>query len=211
MKERPILFSSAMVQAILAGRKSQTRRVLSPQPDHLQHHEWKGKVLHDSDHRMWCWRDLVLDNLIDFPDGEDRRMLASRCPYSVVGDHLWVRETWCKDNGDECQYSYRADCDDPHAFKWKPGMFMPRAASRLTLEISGVRVERLQEISETDAMAEGVGGMRDMRFAVALGNLHSTAYRLNYMDLWDSINGKKHPWKSNPFVWIIEFVRAGNP
>lgn len=174
MSERPILFSGDMVNAILQKRKRQTRRIMNPQPVHTQHHVHKGKLIYEGEHRMWCWKDLVLENIWDFPENDDRKTLALHCPKGRVEDGLWVRESWTSgyQNG-AWGTIYRADGSfglgkrmHPkgshfHAkeigshIKWRPSIHLPRWASRLNLEIEGVRVQKLQEISEEDAMAEG--------------------------------------------------------
>ena len=152
MKERPILFSAPMVMAILAGTKTQTRRVIKPQPS-----------------------------------------VAQNCPYGTPGDHLWVKETFWT-GGDAV--NYRADGEMPEYMRdvsrWKPSIFMPRKLSRITLEILDVRVERVQDISEEDAKDEG-------------GLYGAGSYRDGFAVLWDSINGKKHPWESNPWCWVLTF------
>jgi hypothetical protein len=227
VKERPILMSAPMVRATLEDSKTNTRRVMSPQPSHDQYHEWRGKVTRDAEHRMWCWKDLVLDNIWDFPEGEDRTELARHCPYGVPGDRLWVRETYLPDpiiddslastewygcpstrRLSDIPAKYRTrdlvihkaswDGDD---LRWMPSISMPRWASRITLEITDVRVQRLQEISEEDAEAEGVYSWSEM------GPLDICARPL-FASLWDSINAKRAPWASNPFIWALTFRRA---
>lgn len=209
MKSRPILFSSSMVRALLAGTKTQTRRVVKPQPEHLQRHVHKGKTLYDAEHRIWWWKQHSFENLIDFEDG--RRELAKSCPHGVVGDRLWVRETWSHDASslDECRAAhedvtpsigfgpyYRATEVAPDTLKWKPSIFMPRWASRIELEITDARVQRLHDISEEDAKAEGVDPDPD-RFS----------RRLSFEYLWEDINGVGS-WISNPFIWAISFKRV---
>ena len=199
-RERPILFSAPMVRAILAGTKTQTRRVLKAEPppgaervirpfrdERLQ---WAATDPHDMEQGQ-----LVL--------GE-----APRCPYGQPGDRLWVRETWAR-NEDQLSETrmdtslvYRADGetraqDNGTDLPWRPSIHMPRAASRITLEITGVRVERLQEISVEDCIAEGMQSrMREHDAACDL--------RDQYRDLWEQINGPGS-WAANPFVWVIEF------
>ena len=131
------------------------------------------------------------------------------CPYGVIGDRLWVRETWRCFGGREYEYQqhqpsiiYRADDGPTHnEGGWRPSIFMPRWASRITLEITGVRVERLQDISEADAEAEGCTG--DHR-----ADRDSDAAQ-EFRSLWNQINGKRASWDSNPWVWVVEFRRAG--
>lgn len=168
MKERPILFSTPMVRAILGGRKTQTRRVV--------------KAQHSS----------LVENLIDNWEGRP-------FPFGKPGDRLWVRETWTHD--DEGNISYRAQMDDwveCPGNKWKPSIFMPRIASRITLEISTIRVERLQDISEEDAKAEGPSQHPEYP------KEFYCSWRKAYQVLWDSINGPGS-WDRNPWVWVIEF------
>lgn len=209
---RPILFRDAMVRAILAGIKTQTRRVIKPQPV--------------QDGVGWTWP----------PTGEyfqdDDAMAAELyhefygtrgTPYGSVwadgGDRLWVREAWtttvaeknglsvvayradgaaremmCSDegNGDPCGLGAHANPwpEAIAAARWKSAIFMPRWASRITLELTGVRVQRVQSISEADARAEGVGGVDE------------------FASLWDAINGKKSPWASDPWVWALTFKQV---
>jgi hypothetical protein len=175
MRERPILFSAPMVRALLAGTKTQTRRIV------------KGGI----------------------PFDDDFEIVAS--PYGDPGDRLWVREShwWFKDEPDNsCGYyppkltredvEYRADGDDGRKV-WRPSIHMPRWASRITLEVTGVRVERLQDISEADARAEGV---EPNAFERTADNYGSVLYRR----LWESINGPGS-WDANPWVWVVEFRR----
>ncbi len=155
--------SAPMVRAILEGRKTMTRRVIK--------FNLSGRV--EFKNRQWHIAD-------------PNAILA--CPYQI-GQTLWVRESF---NYDEDTIYYKADGNHPSKYKWKPSIFMPRWASRITLEVTDIKVERLQEISEEDAQKEGLkllqGGIVS-EFAV----------------LWDSINGKKYPWVSNPWVWVIGF------
>lgn len=183
MKERPILFSAPMVRAIVAGTKTQTRRIVKPG---------------------------VLE------DGWPIAYAAERCPYGAPGDRLWVRETWAKagEVGDDIEY--RADNPDPLGARWRPSIHMPRWASRLLLEVTAVRVERLQDISEDDACAEGVqeldGTLDELALyarAKKMGEC-ATDSRVWFAELWDSINGTRAPWASNPFVWVVSFKRTEN-
>ena len=200
MKERPIIFSGEMVRAILDGRKTQTRRVVKPQPesnDQITFWHWDEAKNPD-------WAGLWYSK----QGQHTREGRHIHCPCGKLGERLWVRETFVALPTDllkECDivtgrgYSvaYRANGEPPKAIwpnlKWKPSIFMPRWASRITLEIVNVRVERLQEISEGDAVAEGT--------AVVYMQTHKTTFH----QLWDAINGKRAPWSSNPLVWVIEF------
>lgn len=201
MTERPILFSGAMVRALLAGTKTQTRRVVKMK----KHHQIEQR----DDGTNWPW----------MYDGERDDDSWMRCPYGQPGDQLWVREAWRavmeadhlppRDLSPAHRVWYEADAPHQPGFgKLRPSMFMPRWASRITLEITSVRVERLQSISEADAMAEGVtalpcgdmwtaGGMYD-------GPLHDANPCGAYRRLWDSINGPDS-WEANPWVWAVEF------
>lgn len=201
MRERPILFAGRLVRAILDGRKTQTRRVVKP------------SYLGDAD---------CIEPLDDYPaewsvwaDGERHGNVL--CPYGVPGDRLWVRETgWQRPErtprmmreGADTWEKYYFDADGldeaDHAqfkewgFKRRPSIFMPRWASRLTLEVVNVRVERLQEISEEDALAEGIRPPSD----------HGRApNRSLYASLWDELNGRG-AWDANPWVWVVEFKRV---
>lgn len=219
MADKPILFSGPMVRAILEGRKSATRRVVKPQPLFLE--------------SGGCWYPTGHDKRAKHYAGEDhfRKGLAEDFgPYSP-GDTLWVRETWAYATGPN-----RDEPDDPEHHKiiyreewdrlqpncpldgcWKPSIFMPRWASRINLRVTDVRVERIQEITEEDAIAEGVESevpgcssvywnYRDNLWDGAFPNDHEA--RCSFQTLWDSINAKRgHPWSSNPWVWVYTFRR----
>lgn len=167
MAERPILFNTAMVRAILAGTKTQTRRVVkhSPAPWNREHTAWD----------------------------------MTRCPYGQPGDRLWVRETWAPlTNG----YAYAADpiWNASPSGRWRPRIHMPRAASRILLEVTGVCAQRLQDISDADAKAEGVA------LTPRTCTMYDGIWRDAYRDLWESINGK-FSWSRNPWLWVVEFKR----
>jgi hypothetical protein len=216
MKAHPILFSAPMVCALLDGRKTQTRRIMKPQPQ-------AGYAYHVVRH----------DHPEDLEPLKAYKPLSKKCPYGQPGDLLWVRETWamCHRAIDLAKIYYRA-CENrshtefhelipvekignaqPTWPRWKPSIFMPRWASRITLEIAGVRVERLQDISEADAEAEGcTAGLLDDGFAPrpigggymieSPGTWASAAGK--YQILWDEINGEGS-WDIDPLVWMIEF------
>ena len=202
--ERPIIFSGEMVRAILEGRKTQTRRVIKPHPIDSR----TDSATHDHALLNWFWADEF--GLL----GE-----AFKCPFGVPGDRLWVRETFVLTNHQ--QPVYRADfkdkrgdlwtsiADDPTDVKWRSSLYMPRRYSRLTLEITGIRVERLQVISEEDAKAEGVAktcGHPDLGALLGVGCSHVEGFA----QLWRMIHGIDNPkaWGSNPWVWVIEFKRT---
>lgn len=182
MKERPILFSAPMVRAILEGRKTQTRRVV------------KGPALG------------VLNLEIRQPTDP---IFARKCHYGAIGDNLWVKETFAENiAGCETQrgLSYRADHKDPNGdgpanpMKWRPSIYMPRVASRITLEITGIRVERLQAITNNDALAEGTPDLRTIE--------NNWDMVRCYQELWEQINGAGS-WAVNPWVWVVEFKWVG--
>lgn len=188
MKESPILFSAPMVRAILSGQKTQTRRI-AKLTDAAHVKEPRG-------HRRWHPAD---------PDAKN----AS--PYGQPGDRLWVSEKFRligEGPGDKVEWfgrekiQYFADEDQSYIGKYRPSIHMPRWASRITLEITDVRVERLQDISEDDAIAEGVyAGFLEYDN----GEGTETA-KESFALLWNSLNGSGS-WKSNPWVWVVEFKR----
>lgn len=218
MKERPILFSAPMIRAILDGRKTITRRVVKPQPRFTDPQHQSVDPPNDGNEWTW-WAGNVTQGIYH----------EARCPYGKPGDRLWVRESgWerphrtfkmLRDGADTWErYYYDADGykneGDKEQFKqWgfkrRPSIHMPRWASRIDLEITGIRVERLQDISEADAAAEGV-----TREDSDVGRIYwhdsrsdwSKDPRHAYEQLWQSINGPQS-WEANPWVWVIEFKR----
>ena len=197
MKERPILMSAPMVNALLSNAKTQTRRTIKPQPEYSESvgFIWKGKAYGVG---------------ISEQEQSARKYLAEKCPYGEVGDRLWVRET-CWINEDEHLVSYRADGEFPDHMKgekWKPSIFMPRWASRITLEITDIRVQRLEDISNDDAKAEGVdcAPHRGGTCGVKDTGIDQCAI-CPYRDLWNTINGPKS-WNENPWVWCLSFRRS---
>ena len=222
MTERPILFSAPMVRALLAGTKTQTRRVvkllgaevIEERPDGLD-----GAVFS----QPWPWSPQY-DGWVP-------------CPYGRTGDRLWVRETWAAlqptddaatasehrdrvverpEDGERVALWYRADGemplveqlwadDEEDGIRWRPSIYMPRWASRITLEVTAVRVERLQAITDADAKAEGVERNVDdgVEYFGPLNHGHIDP-RVAYRSLWESINGAGS-WAANPWVWVVEF------
>lgn len=228
-KERPILFSAPMVRALLAGKKTQTRRVVKAQPF--------GVIEVASGNHLLDYRHSYSqeDGLITVAD------MAKRCPYGQPGDRLWVRETWrvgawdypahdrsnhhwiavdyqadnyarkewlcCRDSDrlikqsieDAQRVGIRPDANGRFSWepgqspsRWRPSIHMPRWASRILLEVTAVRVEQLQDISHSDAMAEGMAW-------------DDAVY--DYSRLWEQINGAAS-WAANPLVWVMEFRRV---
>lgn len=212
MKERPISFSGPMVRAILEGRKTQTRRIVKfPHMNPLG--AWEPTTVGGPS--------LYLDKACTIKANAPKRvaMWHTRtgdvicCPYGVPGDRMWVREAFAGTGGHENEKVYYYAADDvqsPHG-KWVSPRFMPRIASRLTLEVTGVRVERLNEISAKDIIAEGaVLRAHEDQFG---RNPVSAFDGMVYMDLkslyaagWNSLHGKGS-WSANPWVWVIEFQR----
>lgn len=197
-KERPILFSAPMVRAILAGRKAMTRRIVKPRHDWYVHED---RVYYE-----------------DYVTAQPEPMEVP-CPYGEPGDRLWVRETFrpIMSGVNEGGWDYRAD--DPSAsgvgfIPWKPSIFMPRQASRITLQVEAVRVERLQDITDADAIAEGMHKFHGLEMygydphgtpGNCVGDSAGEAFRL----LWDKINGPDS-WDANPWVWVVSFSRVGD-
>jgi hypothetical protein len=248
MKERPILFSGPMIKALLAGTKTQTRRIVKwkvrPESSSLNFNAASlscgfyctgvpssGFVLRSRGAGS-CWND---------------RTFPIHCPHGILGDRLWVKEAWrvgkphdqrtaleiwdhLKESGQGVTVLYDAGgwrsrapferleqkyTDDERMPSWagrkRSSMFMPRWASRINLEITDVRVERVQDISGEDARAEGeyVFNGEELIYAETQEQ-KNTVYKRNYRFLWDSINGKKHPWSQNDWVWVISFERVEN-
>lgn len=224
MKERPILFSGPMVRALLDGSKTQTRRVVKPTGAH-HIFQFRGKDEArgaDEPTGEWAWcssAHVVSDHI--------------RCPYGKPGDRLWVRETWrgvvqinppgkSTELGvaryvPDQQYCRRVEYQATHGRDedpWRPSIHMPRWASRITLEVTGVRVERLQDISEADAAAEGVESVRNegeywkdyLRSTARCDEMLCLNACDSFWTLWDRINGDG-AWAANPWVWVVEFTR----
>ncbi|EJJ4408277.1 hypothetical protein NI497_004475 [Salmonella enterica] len=210
MKERGMIFNAEMVRAILDGSKTQTRRPF----------DWKRQpameMAERDDGSLWPWAE-------DCERGGD---IWFACPYGEIGDRIWVRETWqvIHDHIDESSHvEYRTyapsipkekdrywhtvyaehfgdESREDRGFPWRPAIHMPRWASRITLEITDVRVERLRGLSEEDAKSEGI-------IPSAGGVLPGWEYRINFRDLWMDIYGTDN-WEANPWVWVIEFKRV---
>lgn len=204
--EKPILFSTPMVRAILDGRKTQTRRPV------------KGARGAFWDHGAWTPR--VAEGAIDHWALADGRTFSAgahrpRCPYGSPGNLLWVRETHHVEaagqpSGEGRRVLYRADDEDAPVSRWTPSIHMPRWASRITLRVTDVRVERIQDISESDARAEGFeahGGQCSGPMDPAEFDGTTAAHEL--AALWDEINAKRgYGWDANPWVWVVEFERV---
>lgn len=204
-----MIFNGEMVRAILDGRKTQTRRVMKVQPSDGFHPTHNGYDLDLNAH--WYTPGVVDKNGYLQPAKKDVFGVADEnegyaCPFGAVGDRIWVRETFCPvpDHEEPAGCSailYAADGNGPYG-KWVPSIHMPRWASRLTLEITCVRVERLRDLSEDDAKSEGITPPSG-------GVLPGWEYRINFRDLWMSIYGSEN-WEANPWVWVIEFKVVPN-
>jgi hypothetical protein len=231
MKERPILFNGEMIRALLDGRKTETRRIIKPQPTGASH--W------------WQSFALVADRDVGFyPDNYEAEPARLSCPLGVTGDLLWVRETFVLENtddvpdgvphkiepgewGTEVYPHYRATEPEPHIVppgledpyddrtRWTPSIFMPRWASRIMLEITSVRVERLQEIDQAGARAEGTepvmcdtGGFEP--WGAPCPDEPNWAY--GFRQSWDALYAKRGlGWDENPWIWAIAFQRLSSP
>lgn len=248
MKERPILFRPELVRAIFDGRKTVTRRVVKPQPDRVTERSaslemGRRIVVPDG----WRWRDALYVADVTSCPAAFAACLADHNPYGASGDRLWVRETWhprihhtCGMDDCDCgdvvvTYSdgssrlFRDAEIDESDSDWQipksasrgnvPSIFMPRWASRLSLEITGVGVERLQEITEADARAEGIPSFTERFENVSLdqpihgvGRAGDSPYKASFACGWDEINGDRDGgacrWHANPWVWVVRFKVA---
>ncbi|MEK6849805.1 MAG: hypothetical protein AABY01_04540 [Nanoarchaeota archaeon] len=209
MTDRPILFSGPMVRAILAGRKTVTRRVVR-KPARATALSW-GEAMAEAVRRGWRGAQKR--------GPEDGIEWRCSCPYGATGDRLWVREAHCPLDmphspwpdlphrcGGDGQTAHYREGFDRTAPRWRPSIHMPRWASRLTLEIVSVRIERLQAITNQEARAEGV---EPDDIALEDGGERGPDYRGPFRDLWDQINGERPgcSWAESPWVWRIEFRR----
>ncbi len=231
MTEHGILFNATMVRALLDGTKTQTRRPCKPMNQWIDQECREVRMVDGAPHHFMKGATAPLEKL--------------HCPYGQPGDRLWVRETWQHSNfpagpyEPSCDVFYRADyMDDPHGpggerslegkyRTWRPSIHMPRAASRILLEITSVHVERLQELDDVDARAEGIepnwmgdltkgpNGFGAQGWVPECGWRHylnsvdgEPAYTSmeSYRTLWESINGAGS-WDANPWVWVVNFKR----
>jgi hypothetical protein len=212
MKERPILMSAPMVRALLDGTKTQTRRAVKPQPQTVDGMNCTRLRLLDKR------GEVFIDEALEAPTPHLRNML---CPYGrLPGDRLWVREAWKAHTTfdhlpprdiPQSHVWYMADDGYKAESRYRQGMFMPRWASRITLEVMEVRVERLQDISDSDAIAEGIKRDFVEGDSATLWRNYATGGTticpvFSYQTLWESINGVGS-WNANPWVWAISFRR----
>ncbi|MBD8194357.1 hypothetical protein IFR35_23460 [Pseudomonas fluorescens] len=209
IKERPILFSAPMVRAILEGRKTVTRRTVKPQPE-VRMVDMIGPMLTFKNKRGGHWL---------YPNA--KAQIIADCPYGKPGDRLWVRETCLindfrdinvpEEERANCEILYRADGvpdweGDEALIRWRPSIHMPRWASRILLEITDVRVERLQDISRADIRAEGLHCPPELGSDDVSPNYRDW-YPAAWRELWESINGAGS-WTANPWVWCVSFKRV---
>lgn len=211
MKERPIIFNDAMVRAIIEGKKTQTRRIIKSPAKNMQAmghgvityrepgDKWYGDHVYSMRNRRGVWEDFTKEQFI------------AKCPFGQPGDRLWVRETFATGLCTPDTMAYRAthkqsDLEEGwfEPIKWTPSIHMPRWAARIILEITGVRVERLNDISNDDALAEG---MDDGTSEAALATGWFEKPRRAFRRLWEQIYGQES-WDANPWVWVIEFKLA---
>ncbi len=204
--ERPILFTGRLVRKILADEKNQTRRIMNPQP--VQDPDFSGG---------WAWKTKRTETALQ---SINEGFYPEVCPYGRPGDLLWVRESFVigmkgrkPELGEKPSVWYRADDNEnllwtdeagttSFEVPWKPSIHMPRSVCRLVLELVSVRVERLQDISEGDARAEGA--------EIAPGNVQSPdkeSYRGAFAFMWNRINSERGSWSDNPWVWVLSFRR----
>lgn len=207
--EKPILFSTPMVNAILSGKKTQTRRIM-PFCNQIDVEDLN---------------EISFREMMNYPDNSFRAIFdtddapfSEKCKYGKVGDLLWVRESYCPKYYDNYSNAYKAQWNDIAAElipepKWKPSIYMPKSACRIWLQVTNIKVERLQQISEDDSIKEGIDSKFNKMFekTMYLDYLTNTFNRVNpinsYKTLWESINGE-NSWLANPWVWVIEFKRV---
>lgn len=204
MKERGMIFNGEMVRVILDGRKTQTRRIMKPQPEPCPRggHWWPSNVFKTM---------LHVEEEMQNGKGGWGGLVGDACPFGDVGDRIWVRETWAEAGASAPDLKlYRANYPEhvpsiyenvPPAeeIRWTPSIHMPRTASRIQLEITDVRVERLQSITLGDICKEVGCGLYDFRPA-------TYGFQV-WEELWKSIYGAES-WNANPWVWVIEFKRV---
>ncbi|MFJ1424852.1 hypothetical protein ACILFS_00875 [Capnocytophaga canimorsus] len=216
MATKPILFSTEMVEAILEGRKTQTRRVIKKKYTNTDF-QLRGNILVEIQNDI-----PVVRKNKNGTTTRHFRPYEERSPQYQTGDILWVRETWAEfGNG----FIYKADSFQEHedvGVKWRPSIHMPKKAARIFLEVTNVRCERLQDISEEDAIAEGVRVIYDNKFKhycpeksfnreeLRNGTPITKTAICSFWTLWKAIYGEQK-WNENPFVWVYEFKIVEKP
>lgn len=223
---KPIIMTAESVRSILAGKKTQTRRIIKPQPRECDHSAWETHE-NDPSEFVCCedgqgWHCAVCGNGVYY----DNKFEGIKCPFGIVGDRLWVKEAFAY--ADDGFITYKADSNEEPTLGICASR-MTRKLSRLTLEIVNIRVERVREITNEDAVSEGVisdkeyfdrAGLADVFPCPACGGYQvvgpdgsdcvtcDTEIK-RFKILWNKINGKRASWESNPFVWVIDFKRIG--
>jgi len=205
---RPILFSTPMVQSVLNGSKTQTRRLFKV----------NNQIITAKEENVFF--DVEMGEAVYSSVGGQSWY---KCPYGQVGDILWVRESFYEPmfEGLNGKYYYKADLEKQGwDFKWKPSLFMPKDACRLFLEITDIRIERLQEISDEDCKSEGIKREiftptgEECYYFYPCNDLRDDSYldspKISFYSLWKSINGQQS-WDDNPFVWVIGFKVVERP
>lgn len=208
-KERPILFQGSMIRAVLQDRKTVTRRLVKATKAHAD-----GFMMLDHGKGWWPYNAFG-----DFASDHEGMEYPIACPYGKLGDRLWVRETCFINDYREasvpeqeradCEIHYRADGipdfeGEEELIRWRPSIHMPRWASRILLEVTDVRVERLQDITEEQALAEGIKKHSDGGYHVEDGKHFSDSPVESFACLWSSVGGD---WDANPWVWCVSFKR----
>ncbi len=202
--DKPISFNDAEVQATLERRKTQARRVIREAPEastrlrlnsigHLE--SFIGDIVELPEDHEEAWQPVIGDYGCDTP---------VRCPYGASGGRLWVRETWRTGPVGQAVLYRATDSANP-AIRWRPSAHMPRSYSRISLELTDVRVQRAQDISEDDAIAEGV----DAQIYPGSWRQGVWSKRQDFAQIWNHINAKRgYGWETNPWVWVLTFKRV---
>lgn len=212
-KEIPILFSTPMVEGVDSDRKTITRRTRNLKKINIHPDKWELSLTMDN------WTNSKGEHedkfAVLFTDKKSGKQISIPCPYGQVKDILWVRESFYGDPGD---YVFKAQCGPGYRplHSWRPSIHMPKEACRLHLEIIGLRIERLHDIREHDAIQEGIEREWDgtaywyRNYDVENSAISSHMFKqdslASFQSLWKSINGKKS-WYKNPWVWVIEFKK----
>lgn len=225
--ERPITFSTEMVRAILDGRKTQTRQTRGLEDVNNYSGNLSGTFgtiklgyhgllssdfyLKDKEKKKYAKNPGLYHLFIGDKGLNEINLIPIKCPYGQPGDRLWVRESWWMDEDDQPIIFYAATDQQSNIPLYSP-INMPRWASRITLEIVNVRVERVQNINQDDIESEGLWYFsKEFRDEICIWRDCVSAIRNTrtkyYKEFWNSLNGKKHPWDSNPWVWVIEFKK----
>jgi hypothetical protein len=200
VKERPILFSIPMVQAIDANLKTQTRRIVKVGINP------KATIIETS--TLWPDQGDWIAKFEYSPGGSFEATNIFKCPYGKVGDLLWVRETWREPDG---QFIYKSNHWNADTKRWKPCIHMPKAASRVWLKNTNITAERVQQISDEDCQKEGVVFDPGSGYYFVRGtDIIAQSYYEGFQKLWIKVNGIES-WESNPWVWVVDFEKTVKP